>query len=247
LLLLSSVAALAGHLEAEKALRAGKYARAKSEYERLAEQGDAKAQAQLGLMYARGQGVATNRGKAAELLRRAAEQGDAEGAFGLGMVYDNGDISSPDKAQAAKWYRLAADKNHPRAAYMLAGMLLKGDGIAKSPDEGMDYMNRARQGREMDAILYQRNLLDTAGDQLKLRFEGGFGDTPETAVRISGPANKQDGVPAQRKFIELLYPGWQNYKQSLLPLGNKHFDAFEMTGPNGEKQIIYFDVTHWYK
>ena len=247
LLLSSFVAALAGHPEAEKALRTGNYARAKSEYEKLAEQGDARAQAQLGLMYARGQGVATNHGKAAELLRRAAEQGDAEGALGLGMAYGDGHMSPPDKAQAAKWFRVAADKNHPRAAYLLANMLLKGDGIAKNPEEGMDYMSHARQGKEMDAILFQRNQLDALGDQLKVRFEGGFGDSLEMAARITGPASKQDGAPAQRKFVERLYPGWQNYKQSLLPHGSKSFDAFEMTSPNGERQTVYFDVTHWYK
>lgn len=247
-LLSLSAASFAGQREAEKALRSGNYAKALAEFEELANRGDAGAQAMLGKMYARGQGVATNHSKAADLFRRAALQGDAEGAFQLGVFYQNGVGvgTQADKAEAAKWLRQAAGKGHPRAAYMLAGMLLKGDGLPKSQDEGMALMNQARRGQDMDAALYQRNLLDALGDQMKVRFEGGFGDSIETAVRIQGPEGKQDGAVVQRKFVETFFPGWQNYKQSLLPKGSRHIDAYEMTSPNGERETVYFDVTNWY-
>lgn len=243
-----SAASFAGQREAEKALRSGNYAKALAEFEELANRGDAGAQAMLGKMYARGQGVATNHSKAAELFRSAAQQGDAEGAYQLGIFYQNGVGvgAHADKAEAAKWLRQAAGKGHPRAAYMLATMLLKGDGLPKAHDEGMSLMNQARRGQDMDAALYQRNQLDALGDQMKVRFEGGFGDSMETAVRIQGPEGKQDGATAQRRFVETFFPGWHNYKQSLLPKGSRHFDAFEMTGPNGDKQTVFFDVTNWY-
>lgn len=247
-LLALSAVSFAGQREAEKALRSGNYAKALAEFEELANRGDAGAQAMLGKMYARGQGVATNPSKAADLFRRAAEQGDAEGAFQLGVVYLNGQDGTPrhDKGEAVKWLRQASSKGHPRAAYLLAAMLLKGDGLPKSHDEGTALMNQARRGQDMDAALYQRNQLDALGDQLKVRFEGGFGDSMETAIRIQGPEGKQDGAVVQRKFVETFFPGWQNYKQSLLPKGSRHFDAYEMTGPNGDKQTVYFDVTNWY-
>ncbi|MFA6019962.1 MAG: tetratricopeptide repeat protein [Rhodospirillales bacterium] len=243
-----SAASLAGQREAERALKSGNYAKALAEFEELANRGDAGAQAMLGKMYARGQGVATNHSKAAELFRRAALQGDAEGAFQLGVFYQNGVGvgAHADKAEAAKWLRQSAGKGHPRAAYTLALMLLKGDGLPRSHDEGMVLMNQARRGQDMDAALYQRNQLDALGDQLKVRFEGGFGDGMETAVRIQGPEGKQDGAAIQRRFVETFFPGWQNYKQSLLSQDSKHIDAYEMTGPNGERETVYFDVTNWY-
>jgi TPR repeat protein len=243
----ASGTAMAGHLEAEKALKTGQYARALTEYGRMAEQGDPKAQAKLGQMYAQGLGVNVNQQKALEWMRKSAEQDEPEGAFGLARAYYNGEALPQDKVTAAKWFREAAEKGHGSAAYRLALMLMKGDGIPKDIESGHLFMNQARRAKEMDAVLYQRNQLDAAGEKMKVRFAGGFGDSQDSAVRIEGPASKQDGVPAQRKFVELLYPGWHNYKQSLLPVGSKYFDAFELTGPGNEHQTVYFDVSHWYK
>lgn len=245
--LLSIGNAVADHKDAEKALKAGNYGKAISHLQPLADKGDPKALAQLGQLYASGQGVATNHKKAVELFRKSAELGDADGAFGLGMAYNNGDAVLQDKPLAARWFKQAADGGHCRASYVLAGMLLRGDGIPKSQEDGFTLMNQARRCNDMDAALFLRNQLDSAGDQIRVRYEGGFGDNPETAVRIMGPNGKSEGVAAQRKLIEQLYPGWQNYKQSMLPIGNKIFDAFELTATNGNRDIVYFDVTNWYK
>lgn len=237
---------MADQAAADKALKTGDYKRAVSLLKPMADQGDPKAQAQLGFLYARGQGVSTDHHKAADLFRKAAEQGDADGAFGLAMALNNGDAMLQDKPAAAKWLRQAAEKGHVRASYALANMLLRGDGIPKSTEDGFIFMNQARRGNDMDAALFMRNQMDVVGDQIKVRYEGGFGDSPETAIRIMGPEGKLDGAPAQRKLVEQIYPGWQNYKQSLLPIGRKFYDAFELTAPNGDKHTVYFDVTHWH-
>src|SRR6516164_1217929 len=52
----------------------------------FAEQGLAKAQIVVGVMYARGQGVAQNYGEAMKWYRRAADQGDAAGQTALAMI-----------------------------------------------------------------------------------------------------------------------------------------------------------------
>ena len=55
-----------------------------------AEQGDADAQYNLGVMYANGQGVEEDNEEAARLIGLAAEQGHVNAQFYLGVMYANG-------------------------------------------------------------------------------------------------------------------------------------------------------------
>jgi TPR repeat protein len=73
-----------------------------------AETGDSKAQVQLGVAYAAGDGVAADDAEAAKWFRRAAEQSDAAGEYSLGEMYLTGRGVSADSAEAAKWMRRAA-------------------------------------------------------------------------------------------------------------------------------------------
>ncbi len=57
------------------------YAEAVKWYRMAAEQGDAKAQSNLGFMYDNGQGVPQDYAEAAKWFRLAAEQGDADAQF----------------------------------------------------------------------------------------------------------------------------------------------------------------------
>jgi TPR repeat protein len=59
--------------------RRGDFAAALSSYRIAANQGHAKAQCKLGLMYEFGLGVGRDYAEAAKWFRKAAEQGDAEG------------------------------------------------------------------------------------------------------------------------------------------------------------------------
>ena len=57
-----------------------------TEIHRLAEQGDADAQYNLGDMYARGDGVPEDDAEAVKWLRLAAEQGHADAQFSLDIM-----------------------------------------------------------------------------------------------------------------------------------------------------------------
>ena len=61
-----------------------------------AERGDARAQAQLGFMYATGRSVPQNYTLASYWYRRAAEQGNAAAQHLLGLCYDKGFGVPPD-------------------------------------------------------------------------------------------------------------------------------------------------------
>ena len=87
-LALSAPAALAQDLDAGlAAFQAGDYRAALAEFRPLAEQGDANAQSNLGVMYYNGQGVAQDYGEAARLYRLAAQQGHADAQRALGILY----------------------------------------------------------------------------------------------------------------------------------------------------------------
>jgi TPR repeat protein len=69
----------------------------------LAEQGDAKAQYNLGIMYDNGVGVPQDYVEAVKWYRMAAEQGFAGAQYNLGVMYANGRGVPQDSAEALKW------------------------------------------------------------------------------------------------------------------------------------------------
>jgi TPR repeat protein len=76
-------------------------------FRKAAEQGDAGAQAQLGISYTLGQGVAQNDGQAFQWLSKAAEHGEGSGMLFLGTAYALGKGTARDNVQAHKWSSLA--------------------------------------------------------------------------------------------------------------------------------------------
>jgi hypothetical protein len=77
-------------------------------YRKAAEQGDAKAQYNLGWMYGNGQGVPQDYQRAYAWFLKAAEQGDASAQFNLGVIYGNGQGVELDFKQAYAWFSVAA-------------------------------------------------------------------------------------------------------------------------------------------
>ncbi len=101
--------AMAGPLEdGLAAAERGDYAEALRLWQPLAEQGNASAQFNLGVMYERGHGVPQDHAEAAKWYRLAAEQGDAFAQFNLGLMYADGDGVPQDDVLAHMWWNLAA-------------------------------------------------------------------------------------------------------------------------------------------
>ncbi len=101
------------------AARSGDFANALRECKPLAEQGDADAQNNLGVMYDKGIGVPQNHKTAVKWYRLAAEQGDARAQYNLGVMYDNGKGVPQDDKTAVKWWTLAAEQGHTLAQQKL--------------------------------------------------------------------------------------------------------------------------------
>ncbi len=68
----------------------GDYATAFEEWRPLAEQGDANAQYNLGVMYNHARGVPQDYEKAFHWYSKAAEQGHASAQYNLGLMYELG-------------------------------------------------------------------------------------------------------------------------------------------------------------
>jgi uncharacterized protein len=120
------------------AYHSGDYATALREWRPLAEQGDASAQTNLGLMYDRGLGVPQDYAEAMKWYRLAAEQGEVSAQFNLGLMYDRGLGVPQDYAEAMKWYRLAAEQGDASAQTNLGLMYDIGLGVLQ--DNVMAYM-----------------------------------------------------------------------------------------------------------
>jgi TPR repeat protein len=87
-----------------------------------AEQGNAHAQYNLGVMYDLGRGVGQSYAEATNWLRKASEQNLAEAQCYLGVMYGNGEGVAQDDAEAVKWFRRAAEQNNAQAQYNLGLM-----------------------------------------------------------------------------------------------------------------------------
>jgi TPR repeat protein len=102
--------ALAGpYEEANAAYDKGDYATAVHTYGSLAENGEARAQNNLCVMYSYGMGVSQDYEAAMLWCRKSADQGNPYSQYNLGrMYYDPAPGTPKDYVQAYKWFNLAA-------------------------------------------------------------------------------------------------------------------------------------------
>lgn len=103
--------------EGLSAAKRGDHATALENWTPLAKQGDALAQAFLGVMYRNGEGVPQNYAKAAEWYRNAAEQGLAAAQYNLGAMYKNGEGVDRNLVVAYVLWNLAAAQGNDDAQH----------------------------------------------------------------------------------------------------------------------------------
>jgi TPR repeat protein len=96
-------------------LAGGAYGQNFEETKLLAEQGDANAQHNLGLMYYHGDGVPENYTEAVRWYRLAADQGYASAQSNLGLMYYRGDGVPQNNIRAYVWWSVSAAQGLERA------------------------------------------------------------------------------------------------------------------------------------
>jgi TPR repeat protein len=113
------------------------------EMKALADQGDARAQVNLGVMYEVGDGVPKSDAEAVKWYRKAAGQGYADAQVSLGGMYRNGKGVPENDAEAVKWYRKAAEQGSAVSQVNLGFMYRKGEGVPKNDAEAVKWYRKA--------------------------------------------------------------------------------------------------------
>ena len=138
----------------EDAYHSGNYATALREWQPLAEQGQAVAQYQLGLLYANGQGVTKDDAKARQWYEKAAVQGHAEAQVNLGILLMYARGGQQDYKMAVYYLRLSANQGNDLAQRRLGQMYERGDGVPQDYVKAyMWYSLGAAHGMEAGARL----------------------------------------------------------------------------------------------
>ena len=158
------------------AYQRGDYATALREWQPLAEQGQALAQYNLGLLYANGQGVSKDDAQAQQWYEKAAAQGHADAQVNLGILYDYGRGVEQDYKKAVYWYRLSAKQGNELAQRQLGLMFERGDGVPQ--DYVQAYMwytlgaaNGAKRGAALRDALAKRMTPDQIAEAQQLARE----------------------------------------------------------------------------
>jgi TPR repeat protein len=128
---------------ASDALSRGDYETAVTEFTKLAEKGDANAQANLGYMYYAGEGVPQDFEKAVYWYRKAATQGNRDAQYNLAVSYAFGEGTKQDLTEAAIWYRRAGEQGHVVSQYSLGISYAYGEGVPQDQKEAARWFKKA--------------------------------------------------------------------------------------------------------
>lgn len=129
LLALASSGLAGGFEDAAAAFAAGDYAKALAGLRPLADQGDARGQYSLGVMYENGFGVPRDLAEAARWYRKAADQGNTDAQYNLGAMNEHGVGMPVNCEEAARLYRPAAEAGDIDALSNLGVLYQKGQGV----------------------------------------------------------------------------------------------------------------------
>ena len=143
-LVLLTLPASAGDFEDGQKFFASKdYSRAVESLTKAAEQGNMKAQLQLGIRYFVGLAVTQDYQQAVYWYLKAAEQGSASAQLQLGGMYDDGIGVTQDYQQALIWYLKAAEHGNSVGQIKLGNMYTHGKGVIQDYIEAYKWFSIA--------------------------------------------------------------------------------------------------------
>lgn len=171
------------------------YPEALRQYRIAAEQGNAAAQARVGIIYENGWGVARDYIEALGWYRKAAEQGDPDGQARLAELYLYGHGVTPDYAAAMLWARKADDQGNSDARCIIGTLYERGLGVSQDHAQAMTWFRKAAD---------QENA--TAQNGIGVLYDKGLGIPQDfaQAMRWYRKAAEQ-GNPTAQKNIGVLY------------------------------------------
>ena len=116
------------------------------ELEQAAAKGNPKAEAQLGEMLLRGEGITKNEDRAVELLEKAARAGHAGAVFRIGMLLAHGQSGvAKDPERALGYFRAAAAGGEKEAFFNIGAAYASARGVKRDYGEALGWLIVARQ------------------------------------------------------------------------------------------------------
>ncbi len=116
----------------------------------LAEEGNARAQFRIGMMYSLGRGAPKNPSQAEDWIRKAlpaiqkaAAAGEPWAQADLGSLYEDGLVVTKSEAEAARWYQRAAEQGYAGAQTNLGVMYANGTGVRRDRQEAVKWLRKA--------------------------------------------------------------------------------------------------------
>lgn len=120
-------------------------------YRHLANKGEAWAMYNIGVAYAKGNGVPQSDDVALTWYMFAAEKENIDAYMALGKLYSDGTAFKPDYTAALDWYTKAATAGDATAQYIVASMYHKGLGTERDPQKAAEWFKKAAAQKYGDA------------------------------------------------------------------------------------------------
>lgn len=83
-----------------------------------------------------------------------------------------------------------------------------------------------------------------------IRFEGGNGMTPDTAILILGAKGEIDGVGSEYQFLSIVHgqkgTAWKLQQQALMNHNGHQMDRMDVVLADGKKLVYYFDISDFF-
>lgn len=215
----------------------------------LAEKGQASAQIDLGINYAKGIGVGKDYATALQWFQRAADQGDPHAEFYVGLMHERGYSVPHSYATALVWYRKAAEQNYAPAQISVARFYARGLSVPRDREQQVVWLRRAADQNSPLAEFILGNLY---------RLGVGVPREPATAAQWYQRAVAQDFGPAEGR-LGLMYMhglGVQKDYTQAMQLLRRAADKGGAIAQNGVGELYahgdgvprdYVQALHWFR
>lgn len=133
------------YADAQEEYAKGNFSAALDLFQKASDNGDVRADFQLGVMYLYGRGVKENSSTAADYFKKASDNGNEGAALVLGRMYIEGSGVPKNVSETVKIYENAAENNMAFFGYILGKMYLDGEYVPTDNEKALQWLEKAAQ------------------------------------------------------------------------------------------------------
>ena len=181
-----------------------------------AENGDAAAQYNLGVLYDQGLGVEKDYAEARSWYEKAAKQRYGRAEHNLGIMYEAGKGVDKNAAEAARWFRRGAAAGQAASQNNLGVLYMKGEGVAQNTGKAAFWTARAAAAGNGAAIDNLPHIVDDLPKRHVNANDVNVRDQPDGEARVVRQADSDAVVVVlarEPEWTQVLFPktyetGW---------------------------------------